>query len=54
MFNDEHRYLQRRAEAELDLAQRATHGKVAAAHHQMAEAYLNRAASLEPPRPVRP
>jgi hypothetical protein len=39
-------YFYRRAEAELVQAQRATHPKVAAAHHQLAEAYLDRVLEL--------
>jgi hypothetical protein len=41
-------YFYQRAEAELVQAQRASHPKVAAAHHQLAEAYLDRASSLAP------
>lgn len=39
---DGHYFLQR-AEAELELAQRATHPRAVAAHFQLAEAYLDRA-----------
>lgn len=41
-------YFRRRAEAELDLAQQATKPEVVAAHHQLAEAYLDRITSAEP------
>lgn len=41
-------YFQRRAEAELELAQQATKPEVVSAHHQLAEAYLARIASAEP------
>jgi hypothetical protein len=39
-------YLYQRAEVELAQAQRASHPKVAAAHHQLAEAYLDRVSAL--------
>lgn len=39
---DELRYLQRRAEEELEMAQRSTVPEVTAAHYQFAEAYLDR------------
>lgn len=40
-------YFRRRAEQELDLAQRATDGAVVLAHYQLAEAYLERLAPSE-------
>ena len=39
--NDVH-YLEKRAEAELELAQRATHACAVRAHYEMATAYLDR------------
>jgi hypothetical protein len=39
-------YLHQRAEAELEQAQQASHPRAAAAHHQLAEAYLDRASAL--------
>ena len=48
MSDKEYSYLCRRAEAELEQAQRATVREAAAAHHQLAEAYLERAATLAP------
>jgi hypothetical protein len=50
MTEDDIIYLQRRAEAELELAQQATKPEVVAAHHQLAEAYLDRIASGAPAR----
>ena len=35
-------YLQRRAEAEIELAQRATHSSAVRAHYELANAYLDR------------
>ncbi len=46
MDQNDYSYLYKRAEAELEQAQRATHAKAVAAHHQLAEAYLARASSL--------
>lgn len=46
MADNDYAYLHQRAEAELEQAQRATNAKVAAVHHQLAEAYLSRASSL--------
>lgn len=34
-------YLEKRAEAELELAQRATHASAVRAHYEMATAYLD-------------
>ena len=42
MFEDDSSYYTRRAEAELDQAQRATNPKVVRAHFMLAEAYLER------------
>ncbi|MBI0533901.1 hypothetical protein D9602_21405 [Sphingomonas sp. TX0522] len=52
MTEDDVLYFQRRAGAELELAQRATKPEVVAAHHRLAEAYLDRIASVEPARQV--
>jgi hypothetical protein len=46
MSDSEYSYLCRRAEAELEQARRATTGEAATVHHQLAEAYLERAATL--------
>lgn len=35
-------YLERRAEAEIELAQRAQHARAVQAHYEMASAYLDR------------
>lgn len=42
MTKDDHAYFTRRAEAELDQAQRATCPHAVRAHYQLAEAYLER------------
>lgn len=46
MAVNDHVYFYQRAEIELEQAQRASNPKAAAAHHQLAEAYLARASSL--------
>jgi hypothetical protein len=46
MFEDDRSYYQHRAEVELECAQKATVPEVARAHHQLAEAYLERLASV--------
>lgn len=43
MPHDESMYLIERAEAEIELAQRAKHPRAVAAHYQLSEAYLDRA-----------
>lgn len=40
MANDERDYFEKRAEAEIELAQRATHASVVRAHYELASAYL--------------
>lgn len=45
MTDDDSAYFSRRAEAERKLADQATHANVAAAHHQLADAYHSRALS---------
>jgi hypothetical protein len=42
MSGDEIDYLQERAEAEIELAQRASHRRAVQAHYQLASAYLDR------------
>ena len=42
MASDDVNYLEKRAEAELELAQRATHASAVRAHYEMASAYLDR------------
>ena len=42
MFEDDNTYFTRRAEVELEQAQRATKPEVVRAHYQLAEAYLER------------
>lgn len=42
MLEDDSSYFTRRAEAELDQAQRATNPQVVRAHYMLAEAYLER------------
>ena len=39
---DDRDYFQRRAEAEIELAQRAQHRRVVQAHYELASAYLDR------------
>lgn len=47
MADDDLAYLQRRAEAELELAQRSETPEVTAAHYKLAEAYLDRVEALK-------
>ena len=42
MSMDDLDYFQRRAEAEIELAQRAQHRRVVQAHYELASAYLDR------------
>lgn len=42
MSHEEREYLERRAEAELALAQVAEHGRAVQAHYDLASAYLDR------------
>ena len=42
MSGEDIQYLERRAEAELELARSATHRKVVQAHYELAAAYLDR------------
>ena len=42
MSHEEQEYYERRAEAELELAQAAAHGRVVQAHYELASAYLDR------------
>ena len=49
MFEDDAAYYRRRAEKQLDLAQRAIEPEAVRAHHYLAEAYLER---LSPDTPV--
>jgi len=48
MFEDDRSYYQHRAEVEIELAQQARVPEVVRVHHEMAEAYLGRLASVEP------
>lgn len=48
MSRDDLDYYQRRAEAEIDLAQRARHKLAVQAHYQMASAYLDLIHGTEP------
>ena len=48
MSHEEREYLERRAEAELTLAQAAGHGRVVQAHYELASAYLDRIHGDEP------
>jgi predicted adenine nucleotide alpha hydrolase (AANH) superfamily ATPase len=48
MSRDEREYYQRRAEAELSLAQQAGHRRVVQAHYELAAAYLQRIHGEEP------
>jgi hypothetical protein len=41
MSREEQDYYERRAEAEIELAQRAEHARAVQAHYQMAAAYLD-------------
>lgn len=47
MFDDEKFYFQHRAEIEVERAQQATLPSVVSVHYQLAEAYLNKLASLQ-------
>jgi hypothetical protein len=42
MSHEEQEYLERRAEAELALAQEAAHSRAVQAHYELASAYLDR------------
>jgi hypothetical protein len=42
MSQEEQEYYERRAEAEIALAQAAEHGRVVQAHYELASAYLDR------------
>jgi hypothetical protein len=42
MSQEEQEYLERRAEAELELAQAAAHRRAVQAHYELASAYLDR------------
>jgi hypothetical protein len=48
MFEDDTSYYQHRAEVELECARKATTPEVVRAHHQLAEAYLEKLASSAP------
>jgi len=48
MFEDDRSYYQRRAEIELKRARESTVHNVVQAHHQLAQAYLEKMASAEP------
>ena len=48
MAHDEREYYERRAEAEIELAQRARHAAAVQAHYQLASAYLDRVHGDEP------
>ena len=48
MSHEEREYLERRAEAELALAQAAEHGRAVQAHYELASAYLDRIHGDEP------
>jgi hypothetical protein len=50
MFEDDRSYYQRRAEVELARAQASTLHSVVRVHYQLAEAYLDKIASVEPRR----
>lgn len=47
MFENDRYYYQKRAEAEIERAQKATLPRVVQAHYQLAEAYLDKLRSLE-------
>ena len=47
MFDDDRTYYQHRAEAEIQRAQRATEPCAVKAHYELAEAYLERVATLQ-------
>jgi hypothetical protein len=48
MSHEEQEYLERRAEAELELAQQAAHRRAVQAHYELAAAYLDRIHGDEP------
>ena len=48
MSHEEQEYFERRAEAELALAQQAAHGRAVQAHYELASAYLDRIHGDEP------
>jgi hypothetical protein len=48
MSHEEQQYYERRAEAELALAQAAEHGRAVQAHYELASAYLDRIHGDEP------
>ena len=48
MSQEEQEYYERRAEAELSLAQAADHGSAVQAHYELAAAYLDRIHGDEP------
>ena len=48
MSQEEQEYYERRAEAELELAQAAAHRRVVQAHYELAAAYLDRIHGDEP------
>ena len=48
MSQEEREYFERRAEAELELAQAAAHDRVVQAHYELASAYLDRVHGDEP------
>ena len=50
MNEDDAIYFQRRAETELELAQRATKPEVVLAHYTLANAYLERVSAVTPVR----
>ena len=48
MSQEEQEYFERRAEAELELAQAAAHRRAVQAHYELASAYLDRIHGDEP------
>ena len=48
MSQEEQEYLERRAEAELALAQQSEHSRAVQAHYELASAYLDRIHGDEP------
>jgi hypothetical protein len=53
MSQEDEDYLERRAEAEIELARQASHEKAVQAHYELASAYLDLLHG-ENPRPPRP
>ena len=51
MSQEEREYYERRAEAELELAQSAANGRAVQAHYELASAYLDRIHGDEPKAP---